>query len=178
MMKKLEALKIPVISNGNILYFEDIQRCLDATGADGIMSAEGNLYNPAIFAGINPPVWQMAKEYLEICQTVPTKISYIRGHLFKIYRPALPYHTDIREQLAKVNTLEEMFTLSEELRKRLMKTAEESKEDSEIRKDENGFKIFPYWICQPNVRTESGNSKKKKEETIESNIVPETLQCE
>ena len=115
-----EALKIPVISNGNILYFEDIQRCLDVTGADRVMSAEGNLYNPAIFAGINPPVWQMAKEYLEICQTIPTKIAYIRGHLFKIYRPALPFHTDLREQLAKINTLEEMFALSEELRERLM----------------------------------------------------------
>src|SRR6266542_1315740 len=85
------------------------------------MSAEGNLYNPAIFTGINPPpVWKVAKEYLEICQTVPTKIAYIRGHLFKIYRPALPFHVDLREQLAKVNTLEDICALSEELQERLM----------------------------------------------------------
>ncbi|CAI2172216.1 9323_t:CDS:2 [Funneliformis geosporum] len=147
-----EALKIPVIANGNILYFEDIHRCLDATSADGVMSAEGNLYNPAIFSGINPPVWQMAKEYLEICRTVPTKISYIRGHLFKIYRPALPFHVDLREQLAKVNTLDEICALSEKLQERLMKTAKESSVDSKIHKDENGFKIFPHWICQPCIR--------------------------
>ena len=84
------------------------------------MSAEGNLYNPAIFAGINPPVWQIVKEYLEICQIVPIKIAYIRGHLFKIYRPAFPFHIDLREQLAKVNTLEGIVALSEKLRERLM----------------------------------------------------------
>lgn len=60
----------------------------------------------------------------------------------------------------------------------LQKTAEESNKVSEIRKDENGFKMFPYWICQPNIRTASGNSKKEKEETIESDIISVTLQRE
>ena len=34
-----ENVSIPVLSNGNILYFDDIAACMEATGADGVMVA-------------------------------------------------------------------------------------------------------------------------------------------
>lgn len=45
-----------IFANGNILQHGDLQKCLEATGADGIMSAEGNLSDPALFAPPPPQV--------------------------------------------------------------------------------------------------------------------------
>lgn len=51
-----------MFANGNILQYGDLQKCLDATGVDGIMSAEGNLYDPSIFAP-PPPIGEEGREY-------------------------------------------------------------------------------------------------------------------
>ncbi|KAF2150770.1 FMN-linked oxidoreductase [Myriangium duriaei CBS 260.36] len=51
-----------IFANGNILQHADIAACLEATGADGVMSAEGNLYDPSIFAP-PPPIGQEGREF-------------------------------------------------------------------------------------------------------------------
>lgn len=51
-----------IFANGNILQHEDIQQCLEETKADGVMTAEGNLYDPSIFA-TPPPVGEEGREY-------------------------------------------------------------------------------------------------------------------
>ena len=51
-----------IFANGNILQDGDIQQCLDATGADGVMSAEGNLSDPGIF-GRQPKEGEHTREF-------------------------------------------------------------------------------------------------------------------
>ncbi|KAG6365155.1 hypothetical protein INS49_006762 [Diaporthe citri] len=51
-----------IFANGNMLQHGDLRRCLDATGADGVMAAEGNLSDPALFA-TPPPPGEETREY-------------------------------------------------------------------------------------------------------------------
>ncbi|KAH8595762.1 dihydrouridine synthase-domain-containing protein [Bisporella sp. PMI_857] len=51
-----------LFANGNILRREDIDQCLEETGADGVMSAEGNLYDPSVFSEA-PAVGREGREY-------------------------------------------------------------------------------------------------------------------
>ncbi|XP_076852549.1 tRNA-dihydrouridine(16/17) synthase [NAD(P)(+)]-like [Brachyhypopomus gauderio] len=142
-----DAVNIPVFANGNIQHLSDVQRCMDETGVQGIMSAEGNLHNPALFEGRNPPVWEMAEEYLEVVQRYPPcTLSYVRAHLFKLWHHTLQIHQDLREELAKAKNLAGIEEVNRQLKQRCK---EEMAEESE--RHHTGLP-FPHWICQPYVR--------------------------
>jgi tRNA-dihydrouridine synthase 1 len=82
---------------------------MEKTGVEGVMSAEANLYNPALFSGKEIPLWVLGEEYIELCKKYEysNKNSYIKAHLFKLYKQCLSIHTDIRDQLAKSKGLSE-----------------------------------------------------------------------
>ncbi|KAK9477684.1 dihydrouridine synthase-domain-containing protein, partial [Lipomyces japonicus] len=175
-----------IFANGNILYQEDIARCLEATGADAVMSAEANLYNPAIFnVPVNystsipqledvdrlfPRLDRISREYVEFVKSSPGEISFTtcKSHLFKLFRPFLPIHTNVRDTLAKCgrgSTIEDYERLVEqvhEIIEDLLKIEENKKLDtvtrSDISLDETGavYKQIPYWRAQPYFRKVSG----------------------
>jgi tRNA-dihydrouridine synthase 1 len=84
-VKKLKKeLSIPVVSNGNIQYFEDVAKCIEETNVDGVMSAEALLRNPALFSGKKVDAFQLAFEYLDLCEQYETPLQWIKDHLCKI----------------------------------------------------------------------------------------------
>lgn len=123
--------EIVVFANGNVLWQEDVARCIAATGVDGVMSAEGNLHNPALFQTSRdwskrfPRVDVVAREYLGIVRAhvlphlglqepgagkskrqlevalMDPSLTPIKSHLFKLWHVLLPRHTRIRDMLAR-----------------------------------------------------------------------------
>jgi hypothetical protein len=133
------AVSVPVFANGNILYHSDIPKCLAITGADAVMSAESQLYNAALFApappsllpasafdaGLHPKHADLALEYLSIVRSLNTKTapSAVKGHLFKLMRPALAREKDLRDRLGKVRgcegALDVYVEIAEEMKRRM-----------------------------------------------------------
>ncbi|CAL9042702.1 uncharacterized protein LOC103998842 [Musa acuminata AAA Group] len=111
-----DAIGIPVLANGNIRHMEDVYNCLDHTGADGVLSAESLLENPALFAGFrtmepkennadeiedNGGLDQadLLVEYLKFCEQYPVPWRMIRSHVHKMLGDWFRIHPQVREEL-------------------------------------------------------------------------------
>ncbi|XP_009250457.1 tRNA-dihydrouridine(16/17) synthase [NAD(P)(+)]-like isoform X1 [Pongo pygmaeus] len=151
-----KAVAIPVFANGNIQCLQDVERCLRDTGVQGVMSAEGNLHNPALFEGRSPAVWELAEEYLDIVREHPCPLSYVRAHLFKLWHHTLQVHQELREELAKVKTLEGIAAVSQELK---LRCQEEISRQEGVKP--TGDLPF-HWICQPYIRPGPREGSKEK----------------
>ncbi|XP_055638158.1 tRNA-dihydrouridine(16/17) synthase [NAD(P)(+)]-like [Toxorhynchites rutilus septentrionalis] len=170
-----EILKIPVLSNGNIMSVEDIHRCIRETGVNGVMTAEGNLYNPFLFEGVNPTAWSVAYEYLDIVEKYSAPISFIRGHLFKVFHHLmnLKPNASHREQMAVCHKVDEFRAIVKLLEEKYLPfhegrqkwIAEESNlPTGEASLDASYNLALPPWLCQPYIRAPPEVHKQKLEE--------------
>ncbi|URE26040.1 Dihydrouridine synthase (Dus) [Musa troglodytarum] len=111
-----DAIGIPVLANGNIRHMGDVYDCLDHTGADGVLSAESLLENPALFAGFRTrepkennadeikdngglDQGDLVVEYLKFCEQYPVPWRMVRSHVHKMLGDWFRIHPQVREEL-------------------------------------------------------------------------------
>ncbi|CCE72672.1 Piso0_000262 [Millerozyma farinosa CBS 7064] len=162
-------------SNGNILYPEDIERCKTVTKCDGVMSAEGNLYNPGTFWTESddkekqyPRVDKIIREYFEIVKTCPGSASRhaMKAHFFKLLHAFLEVRRELRPVIGKTSVhadfkdWESIVVKVEEIVADIYKSENiEELDVIETGKLEywgGSYKTIPYWRCQPYFRTVNG----------------------
>ncbi|KAK8673134.1 hypothetical protein V6N13_111488 [Hibiscus sabdariffa] len=127
-------LRIPVLANGNVRHMDDVQNCLEETGADGVLSAETLLENPALFAGFRTADWvsdnengyvdgkldqaDLVVEYLKLCEKYPVPWRMIRSHVHKLLGDWFRLQPQVREDLNAQSrlTFEFLYGLVDRLR--------------------------------------------------------------
>lgn len=147
-----------IIANGNIIYQEDVDRCVAETGADAVMSAETNLSNPAVFekspADQFPRIDQLTREYFEIAKHTPGYASKtaMKSHFFRLLRTFFNHHTDIRNDLGTVRSGQ--YDKFEEIVSRVEMVCKYS-ENRTHQRDGDYYQV-PYWYAQPIFRVVNG----------------------
>ena len=124
-----EAVKIPVIGNGDVTGAKEAKAMLDLTGCDGVMSGRGAKGNPWIFSQIlhyletgevlpGPSVLEIKEMILRHGRLLSedkgefTAMREMRKHM-AWYTAGLPHSAALRNEINLVETLEEMAGLME-----------------------------------------------------------------
>lgn len=126
-VKKL--LSIPVIANGDILNGQDIKKCLEVTGADGVIIGRGALGNPWVFKrgvdGILDCIPSLDELKDVVLKHAELHLEHYGERGMVTFRKHLAYYfkgarvvglkdvKELRMKLVRVSTLDELKTILE-----------------------------------------------------------------
>lgn len=169
-------------ANGNIIYPNDVDRCLEQVDCHGVMSAEGNLYNPGVFWSKNddkekqfPRVDHLLREYFEIVKLCPGEASKhsMKGHFFKMMHEFLNVHKELRPVIGRTSVhadIKEWEAIVEKIEALVQEIY--SKPDIEqldvittgpTESWGGQYREVPYWRCQPYFRRVDGEKQNTRE---------------
>eukprot|EP01128_Nolandella_sp_AFSM9_P005997 TRINITY_DN300_c1_g1_i1.p1 TRINITY_DN300_c1_g1~~TRINITY_DN300_c1_g1_i1.p1 ORF type:complete len:477 (-),score=109.31 TRINITY_DN300_c1_g1_i1:64-1359(-) len=64
----LNPINIPIIANGDIFRYSDIQKCRDETGVSSVMIARAASHNPSLIFHENPKSqYEVMQDYMKVC---------------------------------------------------------------------------------------------------------------
>ena len=105
-------MNIPVIANGGLEEYEDIEKCFKTTGCDAVMSAEKLLENPFLFdENQDRNIDDVALEYLNISKELNNEIPYVRSHMFKFYYHACKLDMTFNQRLIDAQTIDDFISI-------------------------------------------------------------------
>ncbi|KAI9704340.1 MAG: hypothetical protein M1836_007201 [Candelina mexicana] len=76
-----ETATVPVVANGDVFDIKDVQRIVNYTGVDGVMSARGLLSNPALFAGYDTTPREAVEKFMGYAVKQPLPFPLVKHHL-------------------------------------------------------------------------------------------------
>ncbi len=115
-----ESVSIPVIGNGDVFRFSDVQKMIDFTNCDGVMISRGALGNPFIFSGFTPSQEEIINtaiehldliikykgEYIGIREARKHMSWYVKGmHNAAKIKNEINLCTDVNEMKKLLNSL-------------------------------------------------------------------------
>lgn len=123
-----QAVRLPVIANGDILSGESALRCLRRTGADGVMIARGSLGDPWIFAEITaamdgapiparPPLRERVEvavaQFRMACADHGEHIACLQARKhFAWYLRGVPYAGYYKAKISEISSMEDILCIA------------------------------------------------------------------
>jgi tRNA-dihydrouridine synthase 1 len=114
---------VPILANGGIGNWQDVQNCLEFTRADGVMSSEAILEYPPLFwplsdaTKINTVISsvELALDYLKLAEQYPPDqqgqgngFKTVRNHMHRFLHGALQEFTNVRDMVVRSKNIDDL----------------------------------------------------------------------